>query len=142
MHSVEFLVFFVLLFIILYFLKFSNDKMFFSVVFRIHIWVYFHGLRSRWYVKVQNPEVKIPPKIPLNVHMPRSVDFNISPYTLLVFFFAFKCVYHNFIWPFSSYLSIYLYVLSCFSRVWLWNPRDFSQQGSSVHGILQARILQ
>ena len=33
------------------------------------------------------------------------------------------------------------YVLSCFSCVWLCNPMDHSQPGSSVHGILQARII-
>ena len=33
-------------------------------------------------------------------------------------------------------------ILSCFSRVWLCNPTDCSLPGSSVHGILQARILE
>ena len=32
-------------------------------------------------------------------------------------------------------------VLSCFSRVQLCDPMDYSPPGSSVHGILQARIL-
>ena len=32
-------------------------------------------------------------------------------------------------------------ILSCFSRVWLCDPIDCSPPGSSVHGILQARIL-
>ena len=31
---------------------------------------------------------------------------------------------------------------SYFSRVWLCNPMDYSLPGSSVHGILQARILE
>ena len=33
-------------------------------------------------------------------------------------------------------------VLSCFSCVWLCDPMDSSPPGSSVHGILQARILE
>ena len=34
-------------------------------------------------------------------------------------------------------------MLNCFSRVWLfWDPIDCSPPGSSVHGILQARILE
>ena len=33
-------------------------------------------------------------------------------------------------------------VLSHFSRVWLCDPMDCSLPGSSVHGILQARILE
>ena len=33
-------------------------------------------------------------------------------------------------------------VLSHFSHVWLCNPMDCSPPGSSVHGILQARILE
>ena len=33
-------------------------------------------------------------------------------------------------------------MLSCFSCVWLCNPMDRSLAGSSVHGILQARILE
>ena len=33
-------------------------------------------------------------------------------------------------------------VLSCFSHVWLCDPVDCSPPGSSVHGILQARILE
>ena len=32
-------------------------------------------------------------------------------------------------------------MLSCFSRVQLCDPMDCSPPGSSVHGILQARIL-
>ena len=35
-----------------------------------------------------------------------------------------------------------LLLLSHFSRVWLWNPIACSPPGSSVHGILQARILE
>ena len=31
--------------------------------------------------------------------------------------------------------------LTRFSRVWLCNPKDHSPPGSSIHGILQARIL-
>ena len=34
------------------------------------------------------------------------------------------------------------YVLNHFSRVWLWDPMDCSPPGSSVRGILQARILE
>ena len=33
-------------------------------------------------------------------------------------------------------------VLSCFSHVWLCAPVDCSPPGSSVHGVLQARILE
>ena len=33
-------------------------------------------------------------------------------------------------------------MLSCFSRVRLCNAMDCGLQGSSVHGILQARILE
>ena len=33
-------------------------------------------------------------------------------------------------------------VLSCFSRVQLWNSMDSSLPGSSVHGLLQTRILE
>ena len=35
-----------------------------------------------------------------------------------------------------------LLLLSCFSSVWLCNPTDGSPPGSSVPGILQARILE
>ena len=34
------------------------------------------------------------------------------------------------------------WVLNCFSCVWLCNPMDGSLPGSSVHGILQTRILE
>ena len=43
------------------------------------------------------------------------------------------CRYYSF-----SFLG---YVLNCFCRVQLCNPMDCSLPGSSVHGILQARIL-
>ena len=33
-------------------------------------------------------------------------------------------------------------ILSCFSCIWLCNPMNYSLPGSSVHGILQARILE
>ena len=33
-------------------------------------------------------------------------------------------------------------MLSCFSHVWLFKPVDCSSPGSSVYGILQARILE
>ena len=36
----------------------------------------------------------------------------------------------------------YIYVLSHFSHVRLCNPMDYSLPGSSVHGILQERILE
>ena len=35
-----------------------------------------------------------------------------------------------------------IYATSCFSGVWLWDPMDCSLPESSVHGILQARILE
>ena len=38
-------------------------------------------------------------------------------------------------------ITKYCIVLGCFSCVWLCNPMDCSLPGSSVHGILQARIL-
>ena len=54
--------------------------------------------------------------------------------------------------PSSAFLSIFfalvslsfinLCTLSRFSCVWLCNPTDCSPSGSSVHGILQARILE
>ena len=37
---------------------------------------------------------------------------------------------------------IYVYLLSHFSRVQLCDPVDLSPSGSSVHGIIQARILE
>ena len=43
--------------------------------------------------------------------------------------------------PFLSSLA-QLCVLSCFSQVWLCDTTDHSPSGSSVHGILQARILE
>ena len=39
-------------------------------------------------------------------------------------------------------LTLWARMLSRFSRIWLWDPVDCSSQGSSVHGILQARILE
>ena len=42
----------------------------------------------------------------------------------------------------KNHKSETLCVLSCFSRVWLWDPVDGSPPGSSVHGILQARTLE
>ena len=33
-------------------------------------------------------------------------------------------------------------MLSCFSHVWLWNPMDHSLPDSSVHGIIQTRLLE
>ena len=39
------------------------------------------------------------------------------------------------------YVYIYVYVVSQ-SCLTLWDPRDYSPPGSSVHGILQARILE
>ena len=38
--------------------------------------------------------------------------------------------------------TICAYMLNCFRCVWLCNPVDHSPQGSSIHGILQARILE
>ena len=38
--------------------------------------------------------------------------------------------------------SLQVWVLSCFSHVWLCDPTDYSPPGSSIHGILQARILE
>ena len=37
---------------------------------------------------------------------------------------------------------LYACVLSCFCHVWLCNTMVYSPPGSSVHGILQARILE
>ena len=37
---------------------------------------------------------------------------------------------------------VHAYVLSHFSGVWLCNTMDYSPPGSSIHGILQARILE
>ena len=43
------------------------------------------------------------------------------------------------IFPIMILLCICVCVLRC---VWLWNPMDYSPPGSSLHGILQARILE
>ena len=45
---------------------------------------------------------------------------------------------------YSSYLTLVcLCVCVCvFSHVWLWNPRNCSPPGFSLHGIFQARILE
>ena len=40
-----------------------------------------------------------------------------------------------------TYVCIYMHMLSRFSHVRLCHPMDYSPQGSSVHGISQARIL-
>ena len=39
-------------------------------------------------------------------------------------------------------LSRGAYMLSLFSHFWLWDPMDCSTPGSSLHEVLQARILQ
>ena len=44
--------------------------------------------------------------------------------------------------PTSPTLSMHACMLSCFSHVQLCNPMDCSPLSSSVHGILQARILE
>ena len=53
---------------------------------------------------------------------------------------------HLVIWnprnPSSEELRFYVSMLSCFSCVQLCDPMDCSPPGSSVHGILQARILE
>ena len=38
--------------------------------------------------------------------------------------------------------TIRAFMLSGFSQVWLYDPMDSSTPASSVHGILQARILE
>ena len=45
-------------------------------------------------------------------------------------------------WHSSQHRRRHIYMISCFSHVWLYNPMDCSPEGSSVHGILQARILE
>ena len=45
-------------------------------------------------------------------------------------------------WFLGPFLPLLLLLLSHFSRVWLCNPIDGSPLGSSVAGILQARILE
>ena len=42
----------------------------------------------------------------------------------------------------ANFTEICVCVLSHFSRVWLCDPMDCSPPGYSVHGILQARILE
>ena len=42
----------------------------------------------------------------------------------------------------SSLLGVHACMLSCFSLVWLCGPMDCSPPASSVHGILQARMLE
>ena len=44
-------------------------------------------------------------------------------------------------WTLSSF-SVYACVLSLFCHVWLCRPRDYKPPGSSVHGTLQARMLE
>ena len=43
--------------------------------------------------------------------------------------------------PYYPHIHLHVCVLNRFSRVWLCDPMDYSLLGSSVHGILQARIL-
>ena len=51
-------------------------------------------------------------------------------------------------WTTGPYLGFWFYtfycgwVLSCFSHVWLCNPMNCGLPGFSVHGIVQARILE
>ena len=59
----------------------------------------------------------------------------------------YKLVLESLMWPsvcLASHILLYPLVctLSCFSRVRLCNPMDHSLPGSSVQGILQARILE
>ena len=42
----------------------------------------------------------------------------------------------------SEIFYVCVCVISCFSRVQLFNPMDCSPPGSSVHGVLQSRILE
>ena len=51
-------------------------------------------------------------------------------------------VQRNSFYMFKWLLPVLACVLSCFSHVWLHNPMGCSLSGSSVHGILQARILE
>ena len=51
-------------------------------------------------------------------------------------------VQRNSFYMFKWLLPVHACVLSCFSHVWLHNPMGCSLSGSSVHGILQARILE
>ena len=54
-------------------------------------------------------------------------------------------ILHFLQWNFSQFLwhfCMCVCLLSHFSRVWLLRPKDCSLPGSSVHGILQARILE
>ena len=45
-------------------------------------------------------------------------------------------------YPHTECYIPYMCMLSHFSCVWLCDPMDFSLPGSSVHGILQARMLE
>ena len=92
-------------------------------------------------------------------------DLSIFSYTLWVKF----CEWYNFYWclsehqlpqmpsrtrltslswmtwwfyPHTECYIPYMCMLSHFSCVWLCDPMDFSLPGSSVHGILQARMLE
>ena len=42
----------------------------------------------------------------------------------------------------TNYSTMLLLLLSCFSHVWLCNPRDGSPPGSPIPGILQVRTLE
>ena len=56
-------------------------------------------------------------------------------------FFIFKMIFKLFTCV-CVCMCVCVCVLSCFSSVWLCDCMDCSPPGSSVHGILQARILE
>ena len=54
----------------------------------------------------------------------------------------FGCILVTFIQWFLFISSLHASVLSHFSCIWLFATMDYSLRGSSVHGILQVRILE
>ena len=64
----------------------------------------------------------------------KALGFNVTLFNTASFFLAAPCS----LWDLSSLVVCVLVAQSCLT---LWDPIDCSPPGSSVHGILQARIL-
>ena len=63
-------------------------------------------------------------------------------YIIISFNYSCSLMCFSIIFLIHLFLIIILYVLRCFSHARLCNSMDYSPPGSSVHGILQARILE
>ena len=105
----------------------QNDCKYITCLFsRLYGWI---GAVAYWYLALwESIELRIP-SLRKYKHSKCEVWFLLNEYCF--------CTVINL----KNYKSETLCVLSCFSRVWLWDPVDGSPLGSSVHGILQARIL-